>query len=256
MLLFAQRHLQNAAAIHCTSEREQSEVSRRRIGPPTFIVPNPIELEEFQSLPERGHLRQALGIPRNAAVILFLSRLHRKKGLDLSLRAFAKLCRGRGTEQIRFIIAGPAEQGYDNCVRQLVRGLGIGPFVHMIGMVRGQVRLQAFADSDIFILNSFQDNFGNSVAEAMACGLPVVISEKVDIAEIVRRNSCGIVVRQDVDDIFQALQCLILSRHLRREMRQRAKQTAMSEFSSVVVASKMARAYQAILAGSVTQTML
>jgi glycosyltransferase involved in cell wall biosynthesis len=251
MLLSERRHLRRAAAIHCTSAAERRDVVRHGLRRPVFVVPNAVDLEEMRALPQRGKLREALGIPRDAVVLLFLSRLHKVKGLPLTLRAFARLCSSGGERPVHFIIAGPAEDGYERVVHTLVRKLKITKLVNCLGMLRGEARLQAFADADLFVLNSFHENFGIVVAEAMACGLPVLISENVDLAGTVVRNGCGMVVPQSVDEIYQALRSLVVSEDRRRQMGERGRQIAFSLFGSRTVASEMAREYERLVTGGI-----
>jgi glycosyltransferase involved in cell wall biosynthesis len=251
MLLSERSHLRKAAAIHCTSAAEGRDVARHGLRRPVFVVPNPVDMEEMRALPQRGKLREALGIPREAVVLLFLSRLHKKKGLPLTLRAFARLCSSGGERPVHFVIAGPAEDGYEYVVRNLVKELNIADRVDYVGMLQGEARLQAFADADLFVLNSFHENFGNVVAEAMACSLPVLISENVDLAETVVRNGCGMVVPQSVEEIFQALRSLVVSEDRRRQMGERGRQIAFSLFGSRTVASEMAREYERLVTGGI-----
>src|ERR1019366_5643046 len=112
-------------------------------------------------------------------VILFLVRLNFKKGLDLLSKAFGAVDRTRS--DVHLFLAGPDNEGYGKKGRQWledVRVLGRGTFA---GMLEGERKDAAFAAADIFVLPSYTENFGIAIAEAAAAGLPVIVSNKVNI---------------------------------------------------------------------------
>jgi glycosyltransferase involved in cell wall biosynthesis len=130
--------------------------------------------------------------------LLFLGRVHEKKGADLLFTAFAAL-RARQPDQLKdvqLVMAGPADHEYGQRMQALVKRLGIGDQVTWTGMVSGDVKWGAFRTAEAFILPSHQENFGIAVAEAMACGLPVLISNQVNIWREIQQADGGLV---DVD---------------------------------------------------------
>ena len=132
-------------------------------------------------------------------LVLFLGRLHDKKGCDLLLHGFAKAWRDRlGKEGFHLVVAGPAEASYLDSLKNLAgslfpgRGAGEIP-VTFAGMLSGDLKWGAFAASEVFILHSHQENFGIAVAESLACGTPVLISNKVNIWREIREDEAGFV---------------------------------------------------------------
>lgn len=121
--------------------------------------------------------------------LLFLSRIHPKKGCDLLVEAFAKVADPR----LHLVIAGPDQVGLVEGFRARAEALGIGDRVHFPGMLKGDAKTGAFRAAEAFILPSHQENFGIVVAEAMASGLPVLISDKVNIWREVVADSAGMV---------------------------------------------------------------
>lgn len=121
--------------------------------------------------------------------LLFLSRIHPKKGCDLLIDAFAKVS---GPAR-HLVIAGPDQVGLVAEFRAQAKALGIGDRVHFPGMLKGEAKAGAFRAADAFILPSHQENFGIVVAEAMASGLPVLISDKVNIWREVVADHAGLV---------------------------------------------------------------
>jgi glycosyltransferase involved in cell wall biosynthesis len=130
--------------------------------------------------------------------LLFLGRVHEKKGTDLLFKAFAAH-KQRGTpglQDVQIVMAGPADHAYGHEMQALARNLGIGDQVTWTGMVTGDLKWGAFRNADAFILPSHQENFGIAVAEALACGVPVLISNQVNIWREIQQSEAGII---DVD---------------------------------------------------------
>jgi glycosyltransferase involved in cell wall biosynthesis len=126
--------------------------------------------------------------------LLFLGRVHEKKGADLLFKAFAAH-KQRGTpglKDVQIVMAGPADHAYGHEMQALVQSLGISDQVTWTGMVTGDAKWGAFRQADAFILPSHQENFGIAVAEALACGLPVLISNQVNIWREIQQSEAGI----------------------------------------------------------------
>jgi len=130
--------------------------------------------------------------------LLFLGRVHEKKGADLLFKAFAAV-RARSpsmVKDVQLVMAGPADHEYGQRMQALCTSLGIDEQVTWTGMVSGDVKWGAFRTADAFILPSHQENFGIAVAEAMACGVPVLISNQVNIWREIQQAEGGLI---DVD---------------------------------------------------------
>lgn len=127
---------------------------------------------------------------RGRRFLLFLGRIHRKKGCDLLLEAF-----GRAAQKdpaLHLVVAGPDQQGWNTELQQIARGAGVEDRVHWPGMLTGDAKWGAFYAAEAFILPSHQENFGIAVAEALACGTPVLLADKVNIAEDVANDGAGL----------------------------------------------------------------
>ena len=124
--------------------------------------------------------------------LLFLSRIHPKKGCDLLLQAFAELA-SELPPDLDLVMAGPDQVGWVPELRLLAQKLGIGPRVHWPGMLKGDLKWGAFRSAAALILPSHQENFGFVVAEAMACSTPVLVSDKVNIWREVEASHAGFV---------------------------------------------------------------
>ena len=128
-----------------------------KLAPPAVVVPNGLSLEEFQQLPQRGGFRAKHPQVKDKPIVLFLSRVHYKKGLDLLIPAFAQ---AKLTADAMLVIAGPVAQGFMPQLEALVREHGIADRTVFTGMLRGRDRIEAMVDADLFVLPSRQENFG------------------------------------------------------------------------------------------------
>ncbi len=122
---------------------------------------------------------------------LFLGRIHVKKGCDLLLRAFAWVARAH--PDLDLVLAGPDQDGLRAGLRQFALEQGLGERVHFPGMLEGDVKWGAFRAAEAFVLPSHQENFGIAIAEAIACGVPVLISDKINIWRYVEEDGTGFV---------------------------------------------------------------
>jgi glycosyltransferase involved in cell wall biosynthesis len=145
-------------------------------------------LEKFPALRERRCL-------------LFLGRVHVKKGPDLLMRALAEVLRRRSaqqTDKVHLVMAGPNDHGYGRRMLKLSEELGLQDRITWTGMITGDVKWGAFHAASAFILPSHQENFGISVAEALACRLPVLISNQINIWREIRHEDAGYIETDDL----------------------------------------------------------
>ena len=177
-LAFQTDVLRRAAGLHYTA-REEWELARPRAeNSRGAIIPIGIDLAEFADLPPQEALRKRYPAIGDRKVVLFLGRLNFKKGVDIAIRAFAEACHSR--DDAFLLIAGP-DDGIQGQSEALVRRYGLEARVLFTGMVSGEDKLRVLSGSTIFVLPSHSENFGIAVIEAAACGIPVVISDRVNL---------------------------------------------------------------------------
>lgn len=158
--------------------------------------------------------------------LLYLSRIHEKKGCDLLIEAFAR-ARNRaevGDPDLQLVMAGPGSPVLIQSLKHLAERLGVARHIHWTGMLTGDAKWGAFHGAEAFVLTSHQENFGVVVAEALACGLPVLISDKVNIWREVDQAKAGL-VRPDTHGGAAALlqDWITTPQPERREMGERGK---------------------------------
>jgi glycosyltransferase involved in cell wall biosynthesis len=141
---------------------------------------------------------------RGQRLLLFLGRIHPKKGVDLLIEAFAALARQEPNLQL--VLAGPDQLGWQADLQRRAMQLGVADRLHWLGMLSGDLKWGAFHAAELFCLPSHQENFGIAVAEALACGLPVAIAEPVNISGEVAEAGAGLVHHDTVAGTTAALQ--------------------------------------------------
>lgn len=178
------RNLACANVIHVTASLEASGVARLGFGQKTKIIPLSIDLPVY-------HEREAR--EGRALSLLFLSRLHPKKGLPVLFEALA-LLRGHFNVMARLRVVGDGPDEYVAELTDLAKRLGVLEHIEFVGFLQGEAKAQALAEADVFVLPSYQENFSLAAAEALAVGTPVVVSDQVGIAEEIKLAGAGLVV--------------------------------------------------------------
>ncbi len=203
--------LRKAAAIIATSEIEQQELLADGIPSAKLVVRyNGIDSNFLVSLPARGSFRAKWCISPEEPLILFLSRLIPRKGADILIEAFARACPELG----RLVIAGPeGEPGYRAYLERCAKESGAEARVLFTGAVYDEDKGALLADADIFALPSRYENFANVAAEAMAVGIPVIISNSCGVSSIVEGRA-GLVIPPEKEALVEALRTLIHDRDL------------------------------------------
>ncbi len=177
-MVFQDDVLRRAAGLHYTA-REEWELARPYAqNSHGAIVPIGIDLDQFADLPPPKALRKRYPKIGDRKVVLFLGRLNFKKGVDIAIEAFAQASRGR--DDAFLLMAGP-DDGVQEEAEALVRRLGVEDRVLFTGMVSGEDKLSALSGANMFLLPSHSENFGIAVIEAAACGVPVIISDRVNL---------------------------------------------------------------------------
>jgi glycosyltransferase involved in cell wall biosynthesis len=126
---------------------------------------------------------------RGKRYLLYLGRIHHKKGCDLLMEAFVKF--SAKDPDLYLVMAGPDQEGWRKELEKIVEAGGVGDKVLWPGLIRGNEKWGAFYGCEAFILPSHQENFGIAVAEALACGKPALLSDKVNIAPEIETDGCG-----------------------------------------------------------------
>ncbi|MGH9747237.1 MAG: glycosyltransferase [Candidatus Acidiferrales bacterium] len=217
--LLGDRLIEGARYLVATSEQEKQELVEGGVDASRILVRrNGIDLPE--SLPPRGEFRRAKGISADAKLILFLGRLVSKKSPDMLLQAFGRWSEGsgRGRDAV-LVLAGPEEgDGFLPKLKSMADSLGLRGRVVFTGPLYDDAKWSAYRDADVFVLPSQNENFGNTAAEAAACGTPVIVTNQCGVAPFVGR--AGEVIPHDLAALENSLANLLLDPQLRENRRE------------------------------------
>ena len=244
--LFERHVLARAAAIHYTSEQERVEAAELGYDYRAVVISNPVEIDQTAVVLNRGELRRRYPQLAQRTIVLFLARLDPKKGFDLLLPAFAQAHAQR--PDLALIIVGDGDPAYVASLRAEAVRIGVAEHVVWAGFLAGDAKLAALADADLFVLPSYSENFGNAVVEALACGLPVVISDQVGVQQEVSAAKAGLVVPCQVADLAAAIVQLAADPALRQAMGARGRHLAKERFSPQAVTAQLQDLYAALIA--------
>lgn len=188
------RVLRDAAAVIFTSEEERIQAAesfwlyrcRERV--------SPLGLEVLQPVSNDAREKFLIKYPslRDSRILLFLGRLHPKKGCDLLIDALPR------DGDLSLVLAGPDQIGWEKELRARAADVDLASRVIFTGMIEGDLKQGAFAAADAFVLPSHQENFGMSVVEALAAGVPVLISDRVNIWREIETDGAGYVATDDL----------------------------------------------------------
>jgi glycosyltransferase involved in cell wall biosynthesis len=145
------------------------------------------------------------------------------------------------------VIAGPDNDNFGKIVRRWVSEERVSNNVYVTGALKGGGLKEAYVDADVFVLPSYTENFGMAVAEAMACALPVVISDQVNIHAEVAGASAGMVTRCDVDEVAGALVTLLRDPNRRRAMGEAGRRLVQARYTWPVIVEALTQEYQAVI---------
>lgn len=237
LALIEKRQLAGASAVHCLTQQEADQV--RRVSPAArcCVIPNAIPVEEGHD-PDKDHQVLLNQFPHleNKKIVLFLSRIHPKKGLDLLVPAFHSL-RSRQPD-LHLVLAGPNENGYATHVEHLVRSYEMDKNVTLPGLVGGALKRALFNAATVFVLPSYSEGLPVVALEAMAAGVPVVLTPGCNLPEV-RAANAGIVVEPSVESVTSGLARVLSDKDGSKAMALAGKTLVDSKFRPDTVATQL-----------------
>ncbi len=237
--------LRRAAAIHYATPYELALAPPLPALVPTLVIPIGVNAEDFAKLPTRGSFRRNHRELSDKKLIVSLGRLAPQKGLDLLIKAFAGVA--KTLEDAHLVIAGPDELGHRRTVERWLKTAGVESRTTLTGPLYGEEKLRLLADTDLWVLPSYAENFGIAVVEALACGLPVIISDRVGIADEVAKAGAGVVVPCDADALESAMLAVLANASLRRTLCRNGPSLVRSRYTWDYGARQMIGSYEEIL---------
>lgn len=246
-LLWEYRNLNHTNALHYTSHSEDLEAAALRLAAPSEIVPHGLDLQEL--LPDApALLRQRYGLPHDEKIILFLSRLHPKKGLDLLIPAVAKL------PKTQLILAGEGDADFERWLKNALKKNGLSKRTVLTGFVSGELKNLLLQGADCFVLPSRHENFGVVVLESLAAGTTAMVSDQVALADEIQAHQVGRVTTLRAANLCQNLEAMLAETEPKPILRLR--KFVAKNYSWPVVTKSMIELYQKILARHTSPTSI
>jgi glycosyltransferase involved in cell wall biosynthesis len=181
------------------------------------IIPNGINLSEYSNLPSKGCFKKKFGIPESEKIVLYLGRIHKIKGIDVLVRAFANVAKSGG---IKLVIVG-SDDGYLRELTALIKTLGIDNKTILTGPLHGLEKLEAYVDANVYVLPSRYEAFSITLLEAYACGKTVIVSSCKGLGDLVIDDETGILV--EPGNIFELNAAILLVLSGNTELGSKAK---------------------------------
>lgn len=178
--------------------------------------------------------------------MLFLSRIHERKGADLLLASFSRLKRTVDFP-VTLVVAGP-DEGYLQNLKSLAKRLRIENEVLFPGLLQGREKLEAYVDADVFVLPSKDryESFGNVALEALACGTPVIVTNNCGVSEWIGSN-VGFVIRYDQMELCDALKAILQNEQLSKRLGDNGKKLISKEFGWDKGILQLEKLYEAVV---------
>lgn len=203
-LAYEGRNLAGASCLHATAAGELRQLRELGFRNPVAVLPNGVPDSWLSSVGDGARFRSTHALPADARILLYISRIHRKKGLLTLVEAFAR--NRRPLDGWTLVVAGP---GYDPpylaAVRAFIAEHGLSGRVRLVGELRGAARRDAFAAAELMVLPSLNENFGLVVAEALGVGVPVITTRGAVAWEVLERERIGWWVHPDLASLQEAL---------------------------------------------------
>jgi glycosyltransferase involved in cell wall biosynthesis len=246
-LFFGHRLLRDASKVIALSEVEAQQyrnigVSDERI----TVIPNGIDLSEYEVLPPRGSFKGKFGIKDEEKIVLYLGRIHRDKGIDFLVKTFSYLIKN-SVKNVRLVIAGP-DDGYLIESKCLVNSLRLNEYILFTNMLSENDKIKAYVDSSVCAYLSPYEPFGLVSLEAAACGTPVIVSADTPMSQMVNDGGFGFSIKYgDLNQLVKMLQIILNNDNLKEEMGQRGRRFVFDHFDWSIIINKIEAVYNEAL---------
>ena len=234
-------NIENAALVHCTSEIESRETLKAfpKSRVQTIALGTKIPLIDSQS---RSKLVKKFKLDKDRTILITLSRLHPKKGIELLLSSVSKL-----SKPWQLLIAGNGDPAYVKQLKRLTKELKISDHCHFIGFIEGEIKSLALQGSDLFVLSSYSENFGIAVIESMACETAPLVSREVGLYELISKHKLGFSCEAEVHSITETLKQALQNPTEIEERSLAARSYVAKEFNWANISNQLIDNYQTII---------
>lgn len=242
--LIERANLNGSRGLEFTSEQELEEATPLGLRAPGFVLPFGLGLPV--PIPDAGlRLRKQIGVAPEEPIILFLSRLHPKKGLHHLIEALERIA----SRNFSVVVAGSGTKDYEAAVQAQVARGALRDRVHFIGFAEGETKQMLLQGADVFALTSHSESFAIAVMEAMAAGTPVLVTPGVPLAAIVRKFDTGWVTELEKEEIAHAVERALdsVADHSQKTARSVRCRALAANFEWGKIAARTYNVYEAVL---------
>jgi glycosyltransferase involved in cell wall biosynthesis len=240
--IIERKNINQSASLHLASESEKQEIKQLDLECKNFVIPHGLAVPE--TIPDAyQRLRNHFQLPLEEPIILFLSRIHPKKGLEYLIEALAQI----KNKKFTLIIAGNGDSDYEAQIKSCLHDYGLQDCSLMTGFVEGELKQLLLQGANLFVLTSYSENFGVAVLEALAAGTPALVTPGVALAQEIEQNDLGYVVPQEPTAIAKAIEKhLELSESEENKLSQRTRQFVLDNYSCEQIAQQLLTVYSVL----------
>lgn len=202
------------------------------------IIPNGIDIETFNKIPDKGTFRNKYSISEGDRLILYVGRIHKSKGIDILINSFAKLQNNLSDSKLALV--GP-DDGYIREMKKIVNNFKINDNVIFTGFVDAEIKNASYIDADVFVTPDFT-GFPITFLEAMFFGLPIITTNRGDKLDWIH-NNVGFVVDFDRDQLVDAITKIISDKKLMKKFKEQGRNMLKYEFNWDKIAKKIESIY-------------
>lgn len=237
--LWSKKIVDNAACIIATSEQERESIRILGSKVPVAIIPNGIEFDAFPKEVVHNHGEKK--------ILLFLSRVNPIKGIELLIEAWSKLPVQLSSEWELHIAGNSDPKEYIHTLEDKVKNMNLANSIKFVGSITGEAKMRKYQDSNLFILPTLNENFGNVVAEAMMCECPVITTTNAPW-RCLTEYECGWWIDLSVENLVKSMtEAMSLSDDERHELGKKSRQCITELFAAPSVAKKTMAVYRWVL---------
>jgi len=248
--LFDFPNFRNSNAIHCTSEIEKKKVQQLNLNKNIFVIPIFISSTFFEKRIKKISFNKSIGLNKKDYIILFLGRMNFKKGLDLLIPAFRKI--HDEFPHSKLLMVGGNSEGYlEKTINPLIKKHNIKKHVLYHKPIYGKKLISCYREADLFVLPSYSENFGLTIFEAMSQKTPVVVSNQIDLAPIIKKNNIARICKCTVNSLFHSIKLSILNKKESKNISNKAYKFVINNDTSDKVVNRINRKYKEIIKNNV-----
>jgi glycosyltransferase involved in cell wall biosynthesis len=240
--IIERKNINQSASLHLTSNAEKQEIEQLNLECKNFVIPHGLAIPGI--IPNASQLlREYFQLSSKEPIILFLSRIHPKKGLEYLIQALAQI----KDKKFTLIIAGNGDSDYEAQINSCLHDYGLEDCSLMTGFVEGELKQLLLQGANLFVLTSYSENFGVAVLEALAAGTPALVTPGVALAQEIEQNDLGYVVPQEPTAIAKAIEKhLELSESEENKLSQRTRQFVLDNYSWEQIAQQLLTVYSVL----------